>query len=128
MQPQIDPPGIAIKWHWAGVREEEVMAKYKPINLTGAFAAFNRDDQPVLVILPPHTTKYVIVHENEFKLREIVKKAGIYEFKVKRVTDGKEFSQSIHDSGLLIAFNLREEQTPEGPRMKWLQPIPSTAN
>lgn len=80
----------------------------KNINVTGYFFAAQPDeelglDQPVLTEFPHTPVYFLSIFSTVEKLHQMMKIIGISDYKIKRIMDAKEFTQSIFEAGVRIA-------------------------
>jgi hypothetical protein len=62
-------------------------------------------DQPVFIQMPNIETLFVAVFDDEDKLHKSMEEVGITDYKIKQVTDVKDFIESVCSQGCRIMLN-----------------------
>lgn len=86
---------------------EKLLSGPKGTNITGYLSPFRENNQPWLIQLPENPHYWVAIYSDEDKLRIGCADLGIGEgeYKIKQITDGVEFLDSILSAGVRVMLN-----------------------
>jgi len=91
----------------------------RPISVTGDLLPMHLNGQPFLAQMPNIIADFVVIFTTEDKLREAMKHfASGEEYKIKQITDGIEFCESIYEGGARI---MRDPYIVDGERTHWTE-------
>lgn len=91
----------------------------RPISVTGNVMPMHLDGQPFLVQMPGIIAFFVVIFTSAEKLRDAMKTLGPgEEYKIKQVTDGKEFCQSLFEQNVRI---MRDPYIVDGDKTHWTE-------
>ena len=77
----------------------------RDVKIKGFLSPFKLDDQPHLISLPENPSEWVVIFDDEDKLKDFCITANITEYKIKEITNAKEFILSVKEHGLRIMLN-----------------------
>lgn len=92
-------------------------------NITGCLSPFKENGQPWLVQLPGNPSYWVAVYTTEEKLRAGCVDLNIQNYRIKEVTDGVDFLDSICSAGIRVMLNpysIRSEN-----KTRWTEILPA---
>lgn len=92
-------------------------------DITGCLSPFRQNGQPWLIQLPDNPSYWVAVYTTEEKLRAGCIDLNIHDYKIKQVTDGIDFIDSICSVGIRVMLNpysVREEN-----KTRWTEILPA---
>jgi len=100
-----------------------VFQQMESIQDTPVFNLDKLPDQPVLMELESHPNqKWVAIFTEEKDLHETMKICKIIDYKVKIITNGKEFVESILDAGKNLRIMLNPRLVP-GNKTRWTEVV-----
>lgn len=92
-------------------------------DITGCLSPFHENGQPWLIQLPNNPSHWVAVYSTEEKLRQGCIDLNILDYRIKQITDGIDFLNSICSSGVRVMLNpysiLEENKT------RWTEILPA---
>ena len=74
---------------------EKLLSDPKSTNITGYLSPFKHNDQPWLIQMPGNPHFWVAVFSDENKLEESCAELNIRDYKIKQITDGRDFLESF---------------------------------
>lgn len=104
--------------------KETYLRSVGAVKLTGYFCLFQKEiEQPHIITLPENSAIWITVFSSVDKLEEFCADAKITEYKIKQITDGRDFVQSLAEQGvrvMLDPFAMRSEN-----KTRWTEVITS---
>lgn len=87
------------------INEKMLSPKWKSVEVSGCLIPF-RDGQPILIQIPDNPHSWVAIFSTSDKLEKSCLELGIKsDYSIKQITDGKDFANSILESGLRIMLD-----------------------
>lgn len=84
---------------------EALLSELGPIEITGYFSPFHRNDQPWLVQMQDSSDYWLLIFSSVNALEYHCEKMGMTEYKIKHIDDGFDFIQSVREGGVRIMAN-----------------------
>ena len=84
---------------------EVLLSQPRGIAVSGYFSPFHHNDQPWLIQMPNNPSYWLAVFSSVEKLEESCADLGIRDYKIKQITDGRDFVESIIEQGVRIMLD-----------------------
>jgi hypothetical protein len=102
--------------------QEKMLSTPVSIAVTGFFVPFLENGQPCLITPPDHSNFWVAIFSTVDKLEESCAEFKIPKYKVKQISDGNEFLQSIFDAKIRVMLDpylMKSENKTRWTEVKW---------
>lgn len=85
--------------------EKLLSSQLRAVKVTGFLSPFRHNDQPWVLKMPNNPSCWIAIFSSVEKLEEACADLNIRDYKIKQITDGRDFVESIIEQGVRIMLD-----------------------